>query len=150
VRTTDRITGVLLLALAVGFVGMGRQYPYWADTGPGSGFVPFWVGLAMGVLAVLLLVGAMRRDAPGASWLPAGRGLVRLVAVFGLTVLLTAILEQIGMVLAIVLFLVAVLKLVEGYSWVRSLAIAVGAAAGCYLLFVRVLRVPFPEGPFGF
>jgi uncharacterized membrane protein YccC len=54
------------------------------------------------------------------------------------------------MTLGIALFLVVVLRLVEGYGWGAALSIAVGTAVANYLVFTLWLRVPFPEGPFGF
>jgi putative tricarboxylic transport membrane protein len=150
VRRADRVTALLLLALSVAFVVVGRRYPYWGENGPGSGFFPFWLGLAMGVLAVLLFVGAARPGRPDAGWLPAGRGRRRLVAVIGLTVAFVALLDRVGMILGTALFLLVVLRFVEGYSWHRSAGVALGAAAACYLVFVQWLRVPLPAGALGF
>jgi predicted branched-subunit amino acid permease len=61
-----------------------------------------------------------------------------------------ALLDRVGMILGTALFLVVVLRFVEGYSWHRSAGVALGAAAACYLVFVHWLRVPFPAGALGF
>src|SRR5215212_8619466 len=59
-RGADRITGAALLALAVAFaVGALKSYAYWGENGPGPAFLPFWLGIVMAVLALLLLVGAL-------------------------------------------------------------------------------------------
>lgn len=147
----DRIGGILLLLFSVWFGVAARRYPYWADTGPGSGFLPFWLSLTMGILAVGLLLTAPRPGSPAdETWLPRGRRLVRLVAVAVTTVVFAAFMDRIGMILGTGIFLFVMLRLIEGYSWARSLAIAVGGAAGAYLLFVHWLSVPFPVGPLGF
>lgn len=146
----DRVAGILLLLFAVWFGVAARRYPYWSETGPGSGFLPFWLSLAMGVLAVLLLLTAARPGSPAdEAWVPRGRSLLRLIAVAVTTVLFTLVLDRLGMILGSGVFLFVLLRLVEGYSWARSLAIAAGGAAGMYLLFVRWLGVPFPTGPLG-
>jgi putative tricarboxylic transport membrane protein len=151
VRLADLIAGGGLLALGVAFSGMAvRNYTYWGSTGPGSGFLPLWLGLTMAVLAAGLLIGAWRARAPGARWLPEGAGLRRLVVVLGVTAGLIALLKVIGMVVGTVLFLVAILRLVEGIRWRTTLAIATGAAAINYLVFTYWLRVPFPVGVLGF
>ena len=150
-RRADLIAGAGLLALGLAFSGMAlRRYTYWGPTGPGSGFLPFWLGLAMAVLAAGLLVGAWRSRAPGAGWLPEGIGLRRLVVVLGVTAGLVALLKVVGMAVGTVLFLVAILRLVEGIRWTTVLAIAIGAAAFNFLVFTYWLRVPFPVGVLGF
>ena len=68
-RKADRIAGAALLAFAVAFsAGALKYYTYSGPGGPGPGFVPFWLGLIMAVLATLLLVGALRSDDPGAEF----------------------------------------------------------------------------------
>ena len=68
-RRADQIAGAGLLLLGVAFSGMAVwKYTYWGPTGPGSGFLPFWLGLTMAVLAAGLLLGT---GAP-ASPAPAG------------------------------------------------------------------------------
>lgn len=150
-RLADLIAGGGLLALGVAFSGMAvRNYTYWGPTGPGSGFLPFWLGLTMAVLASGLLIRAWRSREPGARWLPEGAGLRRLVVVLGVTAGLVALLKVIGMAVGTVLFLVTILRMAEGIRWTSVLAIAIGAAAFNYLVFTYWLRVPFPVGVLGF
>jgi len=151
VRRADQIAGAGLLLLGVAFSGMALwKYTYWGPTGPGSGFLPFWLGLAMAVLAAGLLLGTRRAGEPGARWFPVGAGLRRLVAVLGVTAGLVVVLKIVGMVVGTVLFLVAILRFVERMRWRSTLAIAVGTAAVNYLIFTHWLRVPFPLGVLGF
>ncbi len=150
-RRADQIAGAGLLLLGVAFAWAGlRSYTYWGSTGPGSGFLPFWLGLAMAVLAACLLIGATRARPPGSRWLPEGAGLRRLVTVLGVTAALVAVLKIVGMAVGTVLFLVAILRGVERLRWPSALAIAVGTAAVNYLIFTYWLRVPFPLGVLGF
>jgi len=150
VRRADQIAGAGLLLLGVAFAAWGlRSYTYWGPTGPGSGFFPFWLGLIMAVLAAWLLLGAIRGGAPDGRWLPQGRGLHRLLTVLGVTAALITVLKVVGMALGTVLFLVVILRFVEGLRWTSTLAIAVGTAAVNYLIFTYWLRVPFPVGVLG-
>jgi putative tricarboxylic transport membrane protein len=150
VRRADQIGGLVLLVFAVGYASVALQYPYRSSTGPGSGFLPFWLGVAMGVLAFLLLIGATRSSAPDAAWLPEGRGLRKLGIVMAATVAFAALLKVMGLILAGALFLVGILRFVERYPWPLTLAIAAGTVLVEYVVFVRWLSVPLPEGPFGF
>jgi hypothetical protein len=151
VRSADRIAGAALLAFAVAFsAGALKYYTYWGPGGPGSGFLPFWLGIAMAVLAGFLLVGALASRDAGVGWLPRGEGLKRLVVVLTGTTAFVALLQVVGMILGTVLFLVALLRLLEGYRWFVTLGVAVAMAVVNYLVFTYWLRVPFPVSPFGF
>ncbi len=67
----------------------------------------------------------------------------------GVTAALITVLKVVGMALGTVLFLVVILRFVEGLRWTSTLAIAVGTAAVNYLIFTYWLRVPFPVGVLG-
>jgi putative tricarboxylic transport membrane protein len=151
VLRADRIAGAALLVFAVAFsAGALRHYTYWGPGGPGSGFLPFWLGLAMGGLALMLLVGATRSRGAGAPWLPAGEGLRRLAVVLAVTVAFVALLNVVGMLLGTALFLVALLRFLEGYSWRLTLGVAVATAGINYVVFTYWLQVPFPVSLLGF
>ncbi len=150
-RSADRIAGAALLALGVAFsAGALTHYAYWGANGPGPAFLPFWLGLAMALLASILLVGAVRSSDPGAAWLPRGEGLRRLVLVLGITALFAALLNVVGMVLGTVLFLIALLRGLDRQRWLVTLAVALAVAAANYLIFTYWLRVPMPVGLLGF
>lgn len=146
----DRVGALLLLALAVGYAAVAFRYPYWGAIGPGSGFMPRWLGIVMAILALLFLAGTRRAGGLDARWLPQGAGLRKLVVVVVVTALFVALLRVTGMILGTALFLLVVLRLVEGYPWRTALGVAVGAAAVNYVVFTAWLRVPFPTGLLGF
>ena len=149
-RRADQVSGLLLLIFGIGFTVGARQYPYWTPTGPGSGFLPFWLGLAMAILAAGLLVGSTRRRDPGSAWLPRGRPLVRLVVVIVATTVFVWLLPVLGMTLGTFLFLIGILRFLEGHTWFATVGVAVAASAANWLVFMHWLNVPFPIGILGF
>jgi putative tricarboxylic transport membrane protein len=149
-RRADQVSGALLLVFGAAFAVGARQYPYWTPNGPGSGFLPVWLGLTMAVLAAALLVGATRRTEPGEAWLPGGRATVRLVVVIVSTALFIALMPVLGMTLGTGLFLVGLLRFLEGHRWVTALGVAVATSFANWLVFVYWLNVPFPVGALGF
>jgi putative tricarboxylic transport membrane protein len=150
-RGADRTAGALLLALALAFGGGAlKQYAFWGPTGPGPAFLPFWLGVAMALLATLLLVGAWHNSDPGAAWLPGREGLRRLAIVVGVTVAFVALLNVTGMVLGTLLFLVVLMRFLDRCAWPLTLGVALATAAFIYLVFGRWLRVPLPVGLLGF
>ena len=150
-RAADRTGAAVLLALAVAFTATAAgRYTYWTATGPGSGFFPFWLGLVLAALSILLLASAVRRPDPGPAWLPTGHGAARFVVVVVVTALFIALLPLLGMALGTAVFLGVLLRMLEGHSWRTTAAVAVGAAVANWAVFVLWLRVPFPVGMLGF
>jgi hypothetical protein len=147
VRSADRVTAALLLAFAVAFsAGALKHYAWWGPGGPGSAFMPFWLGLVMAVLALMLLVRSLRNPWPGASWLPRGEGLRDLLVVLGVTAAFVALLNVTGMVIGTALYLAVLIRYLGRHAWWMTLGIAAAAAGFNWLVFVHWLRVPMPEG----
>jgi putative tricarboxylic transport membrane protein len=147
VPRADRVTASLLLASAVAFsAGALKYYPYWGEGGPGSAFLPFWLGVVMAALAVLMLVRKPINEA--VDWLPHGEGRKRVLVVIGATAAFIAALKIIGMVLGTALYLIVLMRFLERHRWPLTLAVAAAAAGINYLVFAYWLRVPFPEGMF--
>ena len=145
----DRVTGVVLLALGIGFsVTALREYAYWDHRGPGPGFLPLYLGIALSVLAVLLTAGVGRpAGATAPRW---DRAAVRRpVVVFLAAVVFVAVMPWVGMILGTGLFVLGILRALEGFSWRTSVAVAAVTAAADYLVFAAWLRVPFPVGVLG-
>jgi hypothetical protein len=146
VRSADRVTAVLLLAISVAFsAGALKYYSWWGSGGPGSAFLPFWLGLVMALLASMMLVKSLKEKNPGAAWLPRGEGLRHMLVVLGATVVFVALLKVVGMILGTALYLVALIWYLGRHPWWMTVAIAVAAAGFNWLVFVHWLRVPFPE-----
>ena len=145
----DRVTAALLLAVAAAFsAGALKYYRYWDDTGPGAAFLPFWLGLVMAGLAILLLLRRARVADAHVDWLPRGEGRTRVLLVIGATVAFVALLKVVGMILGTAVYLAIVIRFVGRHPWWVALLVGIAAAGFNYLVFARWLRVPFPEGVF--
>lgn len=150
-RQADRIAGAVLLAGGVAFsAGALKFYTYWGDSGPGSAFLPFWLGAVMSVLAAMLLVGAVRERDPGPAWLPDGEGRRRIGVVLAVTVVFVALLKVLGMILGTALFLIVLMRVLDRTAWPVTLAVAASTAGLIFLVFTYWLRVPFPVSVLGF
>ena len=149
-RNADQIAGAALLAFAVAFsAGALKFYTYSGPGGPGSAFLPFWLGVIMAILAAALLVGAVRSRDPGPAWLPHGEGIRRLAVVLGVTTAFVALLKVIGMILGTALFLVVLMRALDRTPWRLTLSVAAAIASLNYLVFTYWLRVPFPVSVLG-
>jgi putative tricarboxylic transport membrane protein len=147
VRSADRVTAVLLLVFSVAFAaGALKYYSWWGSGGPGSAFLPFWLGLLMVFLAVGFLIRSLKQKEPGEAWLPRGEGLRDMLVVLGVTIAFVALLNVLGMVIGTAIYLAVLIWYLGRHPWWTTLGIAVAAAGFNWLVFVHWLRVPMPEG----
>jgi putative tricarboxylic transport membrane protein len=147
VRNADRVTAALLLVFSVAFAaGALKYYQWWGSGGPGPAFLPSWLGLVMGCLALGLLIRSIREKTPGAAWFPRGEGLRDMLVVLGVTILFVALLNVLGMVIGTAIYLAILIGYLGKHRWWVTVAVALGAAFFNWLVFVHWLHVPFPEG----
>jgi len=112
---------------------------------PGPGFFPFWGGVLLATLSLILLVRSLR------SRERINFGAVRWSAlVLVLTVLLVYLLflETLGFVIVTFCFLLLLFRFGQ-IGWIKSAASSIVATSLVYALFQLWLRVQLPRGWFG-
>jgi putative tricarboxylic transport membrane protein len=134
--------------------GLSVQYPIGSLWAPGSGLYPLVLGLMlMGLAAAhavrLHLEQPKPAVAPGAAPRRLGDATRRVLLFIGVAALATALLQPIGYVASGFLLMLGLLR-VFGVRWGVAALIAVLAAVASHFLFVQVLGIPMPAGPFGF
>jgi len=147
----DRITAAVLLAFSLAFAAGGlKYYPYWGEGGPGSGFLPAWLGGVMAALAALMLLRRPRAADAEVNWVPHGEGARRVLVLLAASVAYVAALKLVGMIIASALYLAFVMRYFERHAWWLIALVTFLAAAANWLVFVHWLKVPFPVSPLGF
>jgi putative tricarboxylic transport membrane protein len=140
VFNADRVTAALLLAFSVVFSTAAlKTYEWWGPGGPGSAFLPFWLGLVMSGLAVLMLI---RKSPPSGIERPNRT----MLTVLGVTIAFVALLKVLGMVIGTALYLAILVRYLGRHPWWLVATVAVATAGVNWLVFVHWLHVPFPEG----
>ena len=142
----DLVSGLFWLAVALFAVVQGHALKLGTLGRPGPGFFPFWGGVVLAVLSLLLLAGAIRKRA-GSTW-PA-IGSPKLLVVMGALLAYVVLLEPLGFVIVTFLFLLLLLRL-EGRGWVSSAGTALLGTLGAFALFQLWLKTQLPSGPLGF
>src|SRR6266540_1165849 len=127
----DLISGLFWLAIAIFFSIEGFTHLKLGTLHqPGPGFFPFWGGVVLGLLSLVLLATSLRRRAAIAlSGLRSPRLLVVTAALLGYVVLL----ERLGFGTVTLLFLLLLFRL-ERRGWVLSAVSALVGAVACYAL----------------
>ncbi|HEY7558829.1 MAG TPA: tripartite tricarboxylate transporter TctB family protein [Candidatus Binatia bacterium] len=112
---------------------------------PGPGFFPFWGGLLLGMLSLLLLVRSLKsRHQFGSGAIPWAALLVVLAALLSYLLLL----ETVGFLLVTFFFLLLLFR-VGITGWIQCCAWAAVATTFAYALFRLWLKVQLPRGLFG-
>ena len=145
---SDRLIGALFLLFGGLVVLEASKLEFTSGYGAGSGFFPYWLGVAIVILGAVVTLYAWRNPAAVDSSAPVTWSVKKLTA---LALLLGFVLtvERIGFVTAFS-FLVAFLLELEGENWRNAVAVALAAGLSFYIFFIRLLAVNLPAGPFGF
>jgi hypothetical protein len=147
-----------LALVAVGLLFVWRSLadlPFGTIDNPGPGITPLALAILLGVLALWSMAGSVARaaDSPGARDVeeaPTDQGATR-HAVFVIAGILISALAfgVIGYRLTVLGLLLFYLGIVERKPLIATLLVSVGIAFGSYALFVHVLKISLPSGPWG-
>lgn len=149
-RGATRIAVLGLAALACYAAISARRFGIRSDLGPGAGFFPFILGLALAGLALVWLArdllardGSVAQDWPEGPP-PRGAAALRLLGLMALLVVCAVMLPRLGFALTVFLLVAVLLPLLAELRVAVVLSAALVAGPGLHTLFVRVLGVDLP------
>ncbi|MBP1774618.1 MAG: Tripartite tricarboxylate transporter TctB family [candidate division NC10 bacterium] len=160
IRRADQIGGVLLLIFSVLYTLEARKLPsrgmnalFFGQGTPGPNFMPYWLGITMGVLAMVLIVSGTLRPFESRTEeerLPGAAGWMRLGVVFGALALYLLVMPVLGFSLGTLVLLTALLLFPDRQPIPVVLALPIGTTLILHWLFLRMLHVPLPTNALGF
>lgn len=149
----EQFTSLFLMVFSAGIclssfrIGIGTLHV------PGSGFFPFWGGIALGLLSLanFLVTTIQRRQAiqevasegKDVSW-------KNLSLTFSFLLAYPVFLILVGFPLATFLFFFLFLRCIEPQKWSIVFGLSATAAVLAYVVFQYSLKLQFPAGVFGF
>jgi hypothetical protein len=136
----DAGAAILLIVIGIGGLWFGREYERGSVSQMGPGYMPMLLSVGLLIFGGIIALRAVTVDGP-----PIERGLWYPSALILLTVILFAFLiETAG--LAPATFAVAMFSAFASpqVKWKEALALGVGLAVFCVLVFVYGLRQPIP------
>jgi hypothetical protein len=148
----------VLVALAIYLTIESARLGLWSSFGPGPGFFPFALAIALGLLAIAWFVQSLRGTAAtrgtagtqgtaiSSRSAPVDRA--HAIAVVASLVLLAATMNVLGYQLAMFLFLVFHLKVRAGRGCALTLILALVGSIGIYHGFDQGLMVQLPKSMF--
>ena len=151
----DFVGGLLLSAFFGAALWEAWSFQYGTEFAPGPGFAPVWlsaIGLCVSLIIAAHGLRAMRggEDAEQkAAPVLEARGLVRVVlTLLGLAAMVLLV-EPLGLIASLLLFLLYLTLVVQRHTIVVGIGASVGTVAFVYMVFVYFLEVPVPKGPLG-
>lgn len=151
VNKSELIAALALVALGAFIVSYAHGWGYMTKDGPGPGFFPLWSGIGIIALAAGLVVAQLFKARAGVSpartdWADSGRVLLGWVALL----VSIALLKPLGFIASFLLLVLFLVVVVFRRPIITALAVGIGASAGFWLVFVKLLNVQLPAGPWGF
>lgn len=147
-----QVVSLMFLGLSIVTLMSSLEFSLTDPLGPGPGFFPFWLSLASGGLALLLLLQVTRAGVaskPGETLLPARAAARRVLSVLVGLVAVAVLLNPLGFRLTALAFVGSLLIALGARTWWVIAAFALAGSFGVYHVFSEWLKVPLPEGVFG-
>jgi len=147
-RRVDIISAVIFLMLGSYAIAEARRLPKYESFGPGGDFMPFWLGVIMDLLAVLLLVSALRSPAPAQSepLLPPRDGQLRIASIVVSLAVYTFVIEYLGYLTSTFLFLLFLIAVLSKASRRATILTSIGGSLLFTVVFAWLLQIPLPRG----
>lgn len=145
-KSWQRYSGVFFLVISAVVIQQSVWVLRLFDHGqPGSGFMPFGLGVILAILAALLIATHLGKDEKSRPFWEPKAWLHPLLAV-AITVVYIIVFDDIGAITSVIVLVTGWLWIVERKSVVVS--VGTGALTGLvvYLVFDRLLQTPFPRG----
>ncbi len=134
----------------VGVVMMVDNYRIgagWAPDGPESGYFPFRIGAILCIASVVVLLkslfGKERKREIFVSW---EKFKLVLLVLLPTAVYVLAI-QFVGIYVASTFFIAAFMRVMDKYSWLKTLLLSIGVNVTLFWMFEIQFMVPLPKGP---
>jgi len=135
---------LFLFALLLSFEA--RRLAVWGAMGPQEGFFPLVLSILLGCFGLIVFLKAWFAAPTVAVPNILGPRRDKLLAYVISFLLFGLVLNWFGYTLTMILYLIFILRFVEKGTWKSTALVAASSVVICYLLFVRFLGIPLPEG----
>ena len=144
----DAIAAVAIFL--VGVVMMVDNYKLgagWAPDGPESGYFPFRIGAILCIASVVVLLRTLFGKAGKRELFVSWERFKLVLMVLVPTALFVLAIQFVGIYVASTLFIGAFMRVMDKYSWLKTLAVSVGVNLTLFWMFEIQFMVPLPKGP---
>jgi len=149
-RIANRIVSFLIILSGLFLTFQSSKLDYMVDGTPGPGFMPYWLGISIALVALIPAVKTFTKFASKlANPFKAG-DFSNFFIVIGSSTLVMIITPVTGLLVALGLMVGVIAKLMGTQSWKTVIGLTICTPVLLFGIFVKVLSVPLPKGIFGF
>lgn len=148
-RKADIITALLIIAYCIISMidAMKLKIGWVKNVGPGGGFLPFWLSLAMGVCALIVLVQILLEKEPSTDpFFKDREGLIAVGKVFFTTLFCVILYVFIGAYFGSIIYIAVYMLYIGKRPKFQTALISVLVPVGIWLMFEYFLKIPLPKG----
>jgi putative tricarboxylic transport membrane protein len=138
---------VVFLVGVVMMVDNHRIGAGWAPDGPESGYFPFRIGVILCIASVVVLLKSLIGKGRDREIFVPWKKFKLVLLVLLPTMLYVLAIEFIGIYVASALFIGAFMRVMDKYSWAKTILIGIGTSLVLFWLFEMQFLVPLPKGP---
>jgi drug/metabolite transporter (DMT)-like permease len=151
-RKGDGIFALICMGLSLWLILGSLQLDYKSGFTPGPGFEPFWLGVFLAIIALFLLIDVLRSKGykkEQKSQLPGRHSLFRVGLIMVMMAALAYVMNYTGFIIAVFLFVTAILFVLEGVRFLKSIYYGVMFSGGIFFVFRYLMNVDLPRGWLG-
>jgi len=143
-RLAELVGRIGLLILGIAVVFFSSRLTYYSEFGPGPGFLPLWLGIALVGCAIFLLVDFLRKHVRAEAFFqPRTR---QCLIMFILIVIAFLLLPWLGFPIGFALLAGSAMRVMGGHRLIVCGITALAIALGIYFIFDQWLGIPLPTG----
>jgi putative tricarboxylic transport membrane protein len=149
---TDQWSGVAFLIVSTCICWGSALLPYGNVHDPGPGFLPFWLGIVLGLMSIGLILQSSLKKSGGKMLREVLAEKVRWVKVLSTLIALTlyaVLMDYVGFLIITFLLIAYLIRFIDPQSWKKSLGWALAGSIGAHLIFNVWLQLRLPRGFLG-
>ena len=149
---TDQWSGVAFLIVSVCICWGSALLPYGNVHDPGPGFLPFWLGIVLGLMSIGLILQSSLKKTRGKMLRELLAEKVRWVKVLSTLIALTlyaVLMDYVGFLIITFLLIAYLIRFIDPQSWKKALGWALVGSVGAHLIFNVWLQLRLPRGFLG-
>ena len=142
----DFASGLLFIAIGLAFAYVATSYQMGTPAKMGAGYFPYWLGLVMAALGVIVALSALGKKATEnklAKW-----DWKSVIWVTGSVILFAVTLPYMGLIVSLIVLIFVSAMASHEFHWKGTVVSAVILNVIAYVAFVWGLKLQFPVWPF--
>lgn len=119
---------------------------------PGPGFLFFWASIALGIMALVILIRAWEKKKTGEPEVSifGKQNILKIILVLISVFLYALFMEKLGFILVTLLLFIFLLGMIEKKRWFFTVFVSILVTVIAYLIFETWLKSQLPRGFLGF